>query len=194
MVVVEPYPIYGCGWPSTTVCQTTVYGSCTGVRLSPTIYEINILLASRRFGIGIFGATVTKNGTLNAQSHCLLMLPYRLHTSYSPRHVCYDVEPSRRVSFAVQFDTSTSLIQVQVSQSTAIMPLITTLQSTAENLGAWSAAEGFEFDAQESHLRCRPHTVHLAVLCVSQLTNIGETTDFSLLYSRLRASQCNRMR
>jgi len=69
MVVVEPYPIYGCGWPSTTVCQTTVYGSCTGVRLSPTIYEINILLASRRFGIGIFGATVTKNGTLNAQSH-----------------------------------------------------------------------------------------------------------------------------
>ena len=38
-----------------------------------------------------------------------------------------------------------------------------------DDLEAQSAAEGFEFDSQESRLRCMPHTVHLAALEVIKL-------------------------
>jgi hypothetical protein len=38
-----------------------------------------------------------------------------------------------------------------------------------DDLEAQSAVEGFEFDSQESWLRCMPHTVHLAALEVIKL-------------------------
>jgi len=39
----------------------------------------------------------------------------------------------------------------------------------SEGIEARSIAEGFEFDAQESRLRCMPHTVHLSALEVNEL-------------------------
>ena len=37
----------------------------------------------------------------------------------------------------------------------------------SEGIEARSIAEGFEFDAQESRLRCMPHTVHLYNIILS---------------------------
>lgn len=50
----------------------------------------------------------------------------------------------------------------------------------SEDIEARSMAEGFEFDAQESRLRCMPHTVHLAALEVSNLASHKETNKLSL--------------
>ena len=55
----------------------------------------------------------------------------------------------------------------------------------AEDLEVRSTSEGFDFDAQESRLRCMPHTVHLAALEVIQSKIHPICNLFS--YSCLRA-------